>query len=315
MSNRSIPTIQFGVTLPQIKRTWEDAERAARAFEDLGFDHLWVCDHVYGVPAPKIPILEAWSQLAAVAAITERVELGTLVTPPFLRNPAMLAKQIATIDQISGGRVIAGLGSGWFEAEFVGTGNPFPRVAERLDALEEEIQVLRMLWEQETSSFAGKHFRLEDAVCEPKPVRRVPLLLGGSGEKRLMPMAARHADIWNNPAGTQEALGQKVEVLRKCCEEAGRPFEEIEVSQQCTVIISPDSASAEAAIEKAGKIYGEHMGKTIAEHGIWGDPDQVIGHIQRHIDLGCTSFVIEFFGRDTVEPAQLFSESVIPAFR
>lgn len=312
MSN---PSIRFGVTLPQIKRTWDEASRAAKAFDQLGYDHVWVCDHVYGVPAPQLPILEAWSQLAAIAAITDRVELGTLVTPPFLRNPAMLAKQIATIDQISNGRVIAGLGSGWFEAEFVGTGNAFPSLPERLDALEEEVQILRLLWEEEVSTFSGKHFRLNQAVCEPKPVRRTPILIGGAGEKRLIPMAARYADIWNNPAMAQAELGSKVKVLQQSCAAAGRDPAEIEVSQQCTVIIAPNSRVAEAAIGKAIKIYGEHMGKSIAEHGIWGEPDQVIGHIQRHIDLGCTSFLIEFFGRDTVEPAELFAESVIPEFR
>ena len=113
----------FGVTLPQIKRSWEEARGAALAFDHLGFDSVWVCDHVYGVPNPALPIFEAWSQLAAVAAITERVELGTLVTPPFFRNPGVFAKQLTTIDHISGGRVIAGLGAGWFQPEFEAYGN------------------------------------------------------------------------------------------------------------------------------------------------------------------------------------------------
>ena len=98
---------RFGVTLPQIKRSWQEASEAARAFDALGFDSLWVCDQMYGVPLPTLPILEAWTQLSAIAAITERAKLGTLVTPPFFRNPAVLAKQIATLDHISGGRVIA----------------------------------------------------------------------------------------------------------------------------------------------------------------------------------------------------------------
>jgi len=103
--------VRFGVTLPQIKRTWAEAREAAIEFDRLGYHSVWVCDHLYGVPMPNLPILEAWSELAAVAAVTQRVELGTLVTPPFLRNPAVLAKQVATIDQISNGRVIVGLGS------------------------------------------------------------------------------------------------------------------------------------------------------------------------------------------------------------
>ncbi|MBW2244995.1 MAG: LLM class flavin-dependent oxidoreductase, partial [Deltaproteobacteria bacterium] len=102
------PSLHFGVTLPQIKRSWQEARAAAESFDELGFDSVWVCDHLYGVPMPQLPILEAWSLLAAVAAVTPKVKLGTLVTPPFFRNPAVLAKQIATIDQIAGGgRIIA----------------------------------------------------------------------------------------------------------------------------------------------------------------------------------------------------------------
>ena len=127
--------VHFGVTLPQIKRTWAEARDTAIELERLGFDSVWVCDHLQGVPAPQLDILEAWSLLAAVAAVTERVELGTLVTPPGFRNPAVLAKQVATVDVIAGGRVVMGLGSGWAEQEFVGYGLPFPPVAERMEAL------------------------------------------------------------------------------------------------------------------------------------------------------------------------------------
>ncbi|MCP5067407.1 MAG: LLM class flavin-dependent oxidoreductase, partial [bacterium] len=127
--------LHFGVTLPQIKRSWQEARAAAECFDQLGFDSVWVCDHLYGVPMPQLPILEAWSLLAAVAAVTEKVKLGTLVTPPFFRNPAVLAKQIASIDQIAGGgRMIAGLGGGWFEAEFQAYGARFPSTRERLRA-------------------------------------------------------------------------------------------------------------------------------------------------------------------------------------
>src|SRR5512145_655628 len=133
--------LRFGVTLPQIKRSWAEARDAALAFERLGFDSVWVCDHLYGVPAPNLPILEAWTELTAVAAITQRVQLGTLVTPPFFRNPAVLAKQIATLDQISGGRAFPGFGAGWFAAEFESYGLRFPKTGERLRALEEALTI------------------------------------------------------------------------------------------------------------------------------------------------------------------------------
>jgi len=305
---------RFGVTLPQIKRTWEEAKACALEIDALGFDSLWVCDHVYGVPMPNLPILEAWTELAAVAAITERAKLGTLVTPPFFRNPAILAKQLATLDQIAPGRVIAGLGAGWFQPEFEQTGCAFPDTRERLRALEECVEILKRMWTEEKASFAGKHFSVSEALCEPKPAAVPEILIGGGGEKVLMGIAARHADTWNNMAVFQGQLARKVEALRRRCEELDRDPATLEISQQCTVVIAEDDGAAKAALAKAAKVFGGHMGGAIEEHGIWGSPDGVIERIERHRELGVSLFVIEFFGRDTREPARLFAEKVMPAF-
>src|SRR5437667_8949111 len=307
--------VRFGVTLPQIKRTWAEARAAALEFDRLGFASLWVCDDLYGVPMPNLPILEAWSELAAVAAITERVELGTLVTPPFFRNPAVFAKQVATIDHVSNGRTIVGLGCGWFASEFEAYGCPFHGVGDRLRALRETIQVLKRLWTEERVTFEGRYVTVRDAMFEPKPVRRPPILVGGGGERVLLRIAAEHADIWNNLAAMQPELGRKIDALRRHCAEVGRDFDAIEVSQQCLVVIAETDAAARTALERAGRIYGGHMGAGLEEHGIWGSPTQVIERIRRHGALGCTMFAIEFFGRDTREPARLFAEQVMPAFR
>jgi F420-dependent oxidoreductase-like protein len=306
--------VRFGVTLPQIKRSWEETRNAAVEFDRLGFDSLWVCDHMLGVPLPTLPIFDGWTELAAVAALTERAQLGSLVTPPFFRNPAVFAKQVATIDQISGGRTIVGLGAGWFEAEFKAYGCEFPAIGRRMRALEETAEILKRLWTEERVSFDGEVFQVEDAVCEPKPQRRPPLLIGGGGERVLMGIVARHADIWNNLAAFQSQLGAKVEALRRRCDELGRDFGTLDVSQQCVVVIGEDETQARAHLEKAKKIYGGHMGGSIEEHGIWGTPDGVIECIERHRALGCNQFVIEFFGRDTTVPAQLFADKVMPAF-
>ena len=304
----------FGVTLPQIKRSWTEASEAAIDFDQLGFDSVWVCDHVYGVPNPALPIFEAWSQLAAVAAITEKVQLGTLVTPPLFRNAGVLAKQVATIDHISNGRTIMGLGAGWFPPEFESYGIPFPSLGKRMQALDETVQALKALWTEERVSFDGEYCQLRDAVCEPKPIRRPPILVGGSGEKVLMGIAARHADIWNNMAVTQGQLAQKVEAMRKRCDEVGRDFSTLRISQQCTVIIEETEDAARQALTKAQKIFGGHMGSGLEAHGIWGSPAQVVDGIERHRSLGVTDFVIEFFGRNTRPAAQRFAETVIPCF-
>src|SRR5262249_37301663 len=199
----------------------------------------------------SLPILEGWSELAAVAAITERVELGTLVTPPFFRNPAVLAKQVATIDQISNGRTIVGLGSGWFASEYEAYGAPFPPVGERLQALEETCEVLKRLWTEEQATFAGKYAHVEQAYCEPKPARRPPILIGGGGERKLMRIAARHADIWNNVAVSQAQLGAQGEVLRRRRGEGERDPAAVRVSPPCPGGVAPHEAAARRAPRQA----------------------------------------------------------------
>lgn len=307
-------SLKFGVTLPQLKRTWEEARAAAVEFERLGFDSLWVNDHLYGVPMPTVPIMEAWTLLTAIGAVTSRVELGTLVSPPGFRNPALYAKMAATLDQITCGRVIVGVGAGWFEMEFRGYGYPFPPVQTRLEQLSEAVRLMKHVWTGTSSTFEGRHFRTENIVCEPRPVRVPPILVGGGGERVLLRIAAEHADIWNNLAVDQGDLGRKVARLRQHCRAVGRDPETIEISQQTVVIIGENDDDARAKLEKANRIYGGHLGD-IERHGIWGSPAQVIERIERHAREGCRNFVMEFFGRDTREPARLFAEKVLPAFR
>ena len=304
--------IHFGVTLPQIKRTWDETRAAAETFEALGYDSVWLNDHLYGIPGPQIPIFEAWTTLSAVGAITSRVQLGTLVSPIGFRNPALLAKMAATLDNITDGRVIVGLGSGWFEMEFSGYGFDFPPLQVRLRQLDEAAALMKQMWTDEQPSFSGKQFHTTNVYCEPKPVRKPhpPILIGGGGEQVLLRIAARHADIWNNLAVHQGQLAHKVSVLRQHCEAIGRDPSAIQVSQQTMVVIGKDAADAQLKLEKAQAIYGGHLGQ-----GIAGTPQQCIDKIQQHIAAGCTMFVIEFFGRDTREPARLFAETVLPAFK
>ena len=306
----------FGVTVPQIKRPWVAAADAARSFEAMGYDSLWVCDHLYGPQSPQLPILEAWSMVSALAAITERVEIGTLVTPAGMRNPAQLGKVIATVDNIAGGRIIAGLGGGWMPREFTDFGVPFLSVPERLRQLGETIELLKRMWgDEEAVTYVGEFVRAENVVCQPKPPRRVPILVGGGGEQVTLRIVAREADIWNNLAGSQANLGRKMEVLRRHCDEAGRDPAEIVASQQCLVTVAPDEASAKPMADAAVRIFGGHMGDPKGPLAITGTPERCCEQIEKHIALGCTMFVIEFFGRDTREPAQLFAEEVIPNFR
>ncbi len=305
------------MTIPQIKRTWQESKRAATAFEEMGFDSIWVNDHLYGPTSPNIPMLEAWSMVSALAAVTDRVEIGTLVTPVGMRNIAHLGKIIATADNIAGGRVIPGLGAGWMPREYTDFDVPFPNTKDRLGQLAEAIEVLTQMWDPDVEgvTYDGQYFRTENVVTQPKPPRKPPLLIGGSGEKVTMKLAAQHADIWNNLAGQQDDLAHKVDVLHKHCETVGRDPSEVTVSQQCLVTIADSDEAAAPMIETAQKIFGGHMGNPAGELALSGTADQIKDRIEKHMELGCTMFVMEFFGRDTVEPAQLFAETVMPAFR
>jgi len=306
--------IHFGVNLPQIKRTWSETKQAAQEFERLGFDSVWLNDHLYGIPGPQLPILEAWTALTAVGAVTEKVDLGTLVTPVGFRNPALLAKVVATLDNIAAGRVIVGLGSGWFQQEFAGYGFAFPPMKQRLEQLDEAATLMKQMWSEESPTFEGRHFRTDSVYCAPKPMRPPPILIGGGGEKVLLRLAAKHADIWNNLAVHQGDLGRKVEVLHRHCREIGRDPATVTVSQQCLVVIGSDEQDAKTKVERAQMLYGGHLGAG-GPLSIAGTPQQCIDRIRDHVRLGCTMFVIEFFGRDTREPAKLFAETVMPALR
>jgi F420-dependent oxidoreductase-like protein len=308
--------VHFGVTLPQIKRSWDDTRAAALEFERLGFDSVWLNDHLYGIPGPQLPIFEAWTTLAAVGALSSRVQLGTLVSPVGFRNPTLLAKMAATVDTITAGRLIVGLGCGWFQMEFEGYGFDFPPLRQRLQQLDEAATVMKRLWTEPQPSFEGRHYRAAGVFCEPKPVRQPhpPLLIGGGGERVLLRLAARHADIWNNLAVHQAELGRKVELLRAHCEALHRDPATIVVSQQCLVVIAESDADAAAKVERARQVYGGHLGAG-GTHSIAGTPAQCVEKIRAHQALGCSMFIIEFFGRDTREPARLFAQQVMPAFR
>ncbi len=312
-----MPKVHFGVTVPQIRRTWDEAKAAATEFENLGYDSIWVNDHLYGPQSPQMAILEAWSLVSALAAVTSRVEIGTLVTPAGMRNPAHLGKVIATVDNISGGRIIPGLGAGWMAREFTDFGMPFLPAPERLKQLRETVQLLRKMWdpEQQGVTFEGKYVKASNVFTEPKPARRPPLLIGGSGEQVTMKIAARYGDIWNNLAGQQHRLEHKVQVLRDHCAAIGRDPAEIVVSQQCLVTLAPSEAEAEPMAQRSKQLFGGHMGDPTGPLALTGTAETVRAQVQKHVDLGCTMFVMEFFGRDTREPARLFADTVMPHFR
>jgi F420-dependent oxidoreductase-like protein len=243
--------MRLSVKLQPQNVSWADLERAWMVAEDMPeVDAAWLFDHFYpiNVGDDTGPCFEGWTALAYLAGRTQRIRFGLMVTGVTYRHPAVLANMCATIDQASGGRLEIGLGAAWNVDEHAAYGIGFPPVGTRMDMLEESLEVLDLLLTQRVSSFDGKHFTLVDARCEPKGVQtpRPPFVLGGQGEKRMLPIVARWADQWNYPGTTPDGLAQKLEVLHSCCAAIGRDPGQIEVSMHLFNPTEPKAAAHEA---------------------------------------------------------------------
>jgi F420-dependent oxidoreductase-like protein len=308
--------VRFGIQTPQEGATFDALATHWREADALGYDTVFLDDHFYGVIRPAgEPQLEGFSTLAALARETSRIEIGLLVACNSYRSPALLAKMAASIDNIAGGRFVHGIGSGWFESEYEGYGYEFPPVPVRLAQLDEALKLQKLMWSEERATFSGRHYRVHEAWCNPKPVRRPhpPILIGGGGEKVLLRLVARHADIWNN-GGTVDEFRHKLDVLRAHCETERRSYDAIEKSWFGSVVIDADAARAEARLARLAGAWGttpEDMGR----RALAGTPAQVVTRIREYIGIGVTHF-IGMFGRvDDLRSTRLFAEQVLPAFR
>ena len=203
--------------------SWELWRRIARTTEELGFESLWRSDHFLSLSGPRDrDALETFISFVIVAEETERIRFGPLVCPMTFRHPSLLARMAAQVDLLSGGRFVCGMGAGWNVPEHEAFGIPFPPVGERMDRLDESIRVVKALWGEEPATFTGKHFRLKEAVCYPKPVQRpLPVLVGGSGERRTLRIVAEHAQEWNSTGLDIDGYRQRREVLERHCEDVG----------------------------------------------------------------------------------------------
>jgi F420-dependent oxidoreductase-like protein len=217
--------VRYGLDLSQHQLTWDEILRRARLAEDAALDGVWVFDHFTALYAdPKGPCMEAWTLLAGLARETERVRLGTLVTGMTHRWPSVLAAEVVTVDHLSNGRVECAVGAAWNEAEHRELGIDFPPAAERMDRLEEGVQILRKLFTEDDVTFEGRSFRLEHASYRPRPVQQPhpPIWIGGTGVRRTLPAAGRWADAWHGWADDAAAYRAMRDVIDRAAEEAGR---------------------------------------------------------------------------------------------
>jgi F420-dependent oxidoreductase-like protein len=280
-----LPSYSFPDTAPE--RLFDRVIEQAKAAEAAGFSLVTVMDHLYqiaGVGAETEPMLEGWSVLNALARETKQVRLGTLVTGVTYRNPAMLAKMTTTLDVISGGRALLGLGAAWNETEHKGYGYDFPPIRERMDRLEEALTIIKAMFTEDRATFHGRYYRVDEALNSPRPIQPggPRILIGGGGEQRTLKIAARFADLTHwFPLGL-EGLAHKNEVLVRHCEAIGRDPGTIERTMATPVLVAPNEAAARAMIEALPAERRQYVKG--------GKPEQAAEALRPYLDAGFTGF-------------------------
>ncbi|MDP9243492.1 MAG: LLM class flavin-dependent oxidoreductase [Chloroflexota bacterium] len=299
---------RLGILLWSQATDWPAFESAARRVDALGYDHLWTWDHLYAIFGdPYQPIFEGYTTLAAWAKVTSRVKLGLLVGANTLRNPGLVAKEVITIDHISEGRAVLGIGGAWFEREHNEYGIEFGSgFGERLTWLDEATGAMRqMLDGQVVTSPEGSRYRFKDLRLLPSPVQdRLPIMIGGSGERKTLRTVAKYADMWN-AMGSVEKLQHKDEVLRKHCEAVGRDQSQIERTVGCKPIIRDTEAEARRVWESQMAHNRTPTDDVEADDTFWvGTPGQIAEMMVARKRIGFHTFIAEMaapYDEETIE--------------
>ena len=318
--------MRFGTFVPQgwkgdqngvlVEDQWDRILGIAGLIEDAGYDSIWVYDHFHTHPVvSQESTFEAWTLMAALAAVTTRVRLGQMCTCALYRPPSMLAKIASSIDVISGGRLDVGIGAGWSKGEFEAYGYRFPPDRERLDMLEEAAQVLLAMWTQDEAKFHGDHYTVDGAINRPKPIQKPhpPLWIAGEGEKRTLRIVARFGDFANFGDGI-ENFRHKSAVLAGHCEAVGRPYDEIGRTEHQMSVIGRDDADLRRKLEIAAvrrsctpeEFQEEHFAVTVP---------QAVQEMGEFIDEGCTDMILYFYDLGEGDSLELFASEVMPQVR
>lgn len=309
--------MRFAIQTPQYRTDLDALVTVWRAAERLGFRSAWLMDHLYPILAPAAePMLEAWTTLAALAARTERIRAGVLVSANTFRHPALLARMAATVDHVSRGRLEVGLGAAWCRDEHDENGLPFPPLRDRLDMLDEACAILRALWTEPSVTFAGRHYVLRDARCAPKPVQaRLPLLLGGQGERRALRIVARHADRWN-ASGAPRTLAAKATILREHCAAVGRDPATIALTVRNDFLLTDDAVSAASHLARLARFAGIDAEQMRTR--VWvGGAAEVGDRLGAFADAGFDECILGLappYGAATVAMLERFAAEVAPRF-
>ena len=299
------PSWIFG---PDPAEAFEGVKAKAQWAENNGFTWFSVMDHLIQIPmigAPDEPFIESWTVLSALAAVTSRIRLATLASSVAYRNPAHLAKIAAGVDLISRGRLTLGIGAGWHETEYRQYGWEFPeRPAVRIRQLEEAVRLIIAMWTEKRTTFHGKYFHTEEAILEPKPAKRPPIMIAGGGEQLTLRVVARLADACNL-FGSPAEVGRKFEILRRHCETEQRDYEAIERTNVTGLLLARDAAALAAKRQR--------LSVPRSFQGFAGTVPEVTDLIGQYRDAGLQTFICSAFGNDA-ETLALLAADVIPHF-
>ena len=306
-----IPNFTYPNTPPSA--IFDKVVAQAKAAEAAGYDRVFVMDHWYqlpGIGAPDESMFECYSMLSALAQHTERVRLSALVTGNTYRNPAMLAKTVTTLDHVSHGRATLGIGAGWFELEHEAFGFHFGTLGERFERLEEALQIIAPMLRDERVSLDGQHYKVVDVANSPAPIGKIPIMIGGQGEKKTLRLVAQYADE-SNLTGTVEDIPRKLEALDKHCAALGRDRSEIKVTKLTMCCIAPTMEDALADLDRVAEVKGlsDKAKQFIQTSLIFGDPDTVGEQLQDAVAKGLDGLTVDLpVNGDDVERVALLGE-------
>ena len=306
---------------------WAKMTSIAKTIETAGYESLWVYDHFHTVPVPtQEPTYEAWTLMAALAAVTDTVRLGQMCTCNSYRPPSYLAKVATSIDVISGGRVEMGIGAGWYEHEYKGYGYEFPKPSVRIGMLREAVEIMQAMWTEDEVTYDGKYYQLDGAICQPKSPQNphIPFWIAGGGEKLTLNVAARYAQ-YTNFGGSIDEFVHKSEVLKGHCDDVGTDFDAIVRSTNLNVICAATEAEVNEKLDWVRAHYTPFIGEerteatiqsTYIEPKMAGTPEQLIASIGEWSPHGMDYAIVYFIDAayDTMG-MELFASEVMPALR
>jgi F420-dependent oxidoreductase-like protein len=301
------------VDVPDPVEKYETMSRCALEAEGAGFDALFLYDHFHTVPTPQLEsVFECWTSMAALARDTSTIRLGQMVTCNSYRPPSLLAKMASGIDVMSRGRLILGIGAGWYEHEYLAYGYEYPETPERLRMLRESLQVIKAMWTEERATFDGRYYQVRGAINEPKPVQKPhpPIWIGGAGEKVTLKLVAQYGDACN-VGGDVATVRHKLAVLREHCETVGRDYDSVLKTMEFYTILG-DSREIDRVVADMARRTGQDESFIRSWHPLHGDAERVAGLINEYAAAGIEYFIVNLPNAFEGGVISHFAEEVFP---